>query len=297
MNSQRGGTRLHGLFDQGRIHDVRVLPHQSEDGVDQQLERGLLLFGDPGRQRRRSGGAAGGEIFVVRELVAVLDQKTRGGVLGGQPDHILAVLLELGDERREVAVPRDDHERPDMLLAVTEVHGVDAEADIGRVLSGLGPLGDVDDLKRRVVQLLLELRESAPVAIGLFDDDLTLFDEPLQDPVDLELVSRSYLSQSRRARFSKSRKTAREFSLSATRREYHKGANPNRPESGPLDTGTGGRSGAPSGPRRPRRGTMPKSMRSAPSGEHSAIYGEDLVRQRPNQDIPVMDDALRVVAL
>ena len=38
---------------------------------------------------------------------------------------MLAVLLELGDQRREVGVARDDDERVDVLLGLGQVHGVD----------------------------------------------------------------------------------------------------------------------------------------------------------------------------
>src|SRR2546427_13256137 len=75
------------------------------------------------------------EVLVVDELVAGVRQERRGRSLHAEPDHMPPVLLELGDERREVAVAGHDHERVDVLLAPAQVHGVHAQADVRRVLA------------------------------------------------------------------------------------------------------------------------------------------------------------------
>ena len=82
-----------------------------------------------------------------------------------------------------------------MLFRVREVHRVDAESDVGRVLSGLAALGDLDQLDRCLVQRLGVSAEAAPVGIGFFGNDLTLFHEPLQDAGDVEALTPPLKSQ------------------------------------------------------------------------------------------------------
>ena len=59
-----------------------------------------------------------------------------------QADDVLAQFLQLGDQRREVAVAGDDDEGVDVVLGIGQVHGVDAQADVGRVLAGLARGGE-----------------------------------------------------------------------------------------------------------------------------------------------------------
>ena len=71
-----------------------------------------------------------------------------------------------------------------------QVHGVDAQADVGRVLAGLAPPGDLDQLDGRLVQRRGVVPEAAPVGVRLLDDDLALLDQPFEDLLDVEPVLR-----------------------------------------------------------------------------------------------------------
>ena len=127
------------------------------------------------------------EVLVVDELVAVVAEQLGGRALHPQADDVLAVLLELGDQRREVGVARDDDEGVDVGLAPGQVHRVDDQADVGRVLAGLAPLGDLDQLDGRLVERGRVVLVAAPVGVGLLDDELALLDQPFEDLLDVEL--------------------------------------------------------------------------------------------------------------
>ena len=106
--------------------------------------------------------------------------------LHAQPDHVFAILLQFGNERRKVAVARDDDKGVDVLLRVAEVQGVDAEPDVCRVLAADRTLRDLDQLDRRLVEEPLVFGKIGPIRIGLLHDDLSFFDQPLQDLSNLE---------------------------------------------------------------------------------------------------------------
>src|SRR5438132_8320780 len=99
---------------------------------------------------------------------------------------MLAEFLQFRDQRREVAVARNNYERIDVLLGVRQVHGIDAKADVGGVLAGLRSPRDFDELDRRFVKWARVRREAVPIGIGPFGDDLTLFDDSLEHPPDVE---------------------------------------------------------------------------------------------------------------
>jgi hypothetical protein len=49
-------------------------------------------------------------------------------------------------------------------------------------------VGNVDELEGRLVHGGLELAISAPVAVGLLDDDRALEQQPLEDALDVEAI-------------------------------------------------------------------------------------------------------------
>ena len=140
------------------------------------------VFSQP---RLPSWGAV--EVLVIDGLVAVVAQQVRGRIDQPQADDVLAQFLEFGHQGREVAVPRDDHERVDVRLAPGKVHRVDDQPDVGRILARLGALGDLDQLDRRLVERGRVVRISAPVCVRLLDDQLPLLDQPFQHLLDVEL--------------------------------------------------------------------------------------------------------------
>src|SRR5688572_6491455 len=127
------------------------------------------------------------EIVVVDELVAVRDQQVRGRALHADADDELVVLAQLADERREVRVAADDHERVDVLLRVAQVERVHDHADVGGVLAGHAHVRDLDHLERRFVHRRLELAVALPVAVRLLHHDAALQQQALQHAVDVEL--------------------------------------------------------------------------------------------------------------
>ena len=88
---------------------------------------------------------------------------------------MLAVLLEFGDERRKVAVPGDDDERVDVLLGIGQVHGVDAQANVGRIFAGLRAARNLDQLDGRFVQRGRVFLEAVPVCAAISET-------PTRDP-------------------------------------------------------------------------------------------------------------------
>lgn len=73
-----------------------------------------------------------------------------------------------------------------MLLGVAEVHGVDAEADVGGVLPGHAAARDFGQFDGRPMERIDVGLVRAPVGIGALDDELPLLQETLQDDGDVE---------------------------------------------------------------------------------------------------------------
>jgi hypothetical protein len=184
-----GLLALEGVLDHGRVERIAVLALEGEDGVDDHLERVLLELGDV-RGDRRGGGHRALEVLVVDELVAVVDEQEGRRVLHAEADDALAVLLQLGDQRREVAVAGQQGERVDVMLGMGHVDGVDAHADVGRILPGGRALGDFDELDGGLVERGLVVAVAGPVGVGALHEDLALLEEALEDLLDLELLPR-----------------------------------------------------------------------------------------------------------
>ena len=75
-----------------------------------------------------------------------------------------------------------------MAFRSDQIHRVDDHPDVGRVLAGVAPLRNVDQLDRGFVELPLVLGETGPVRVSLLEDDPPLLDQPLQDEVDVEFL-------------------------------------------------------------------------------------------------------------
>ena len=134
------------------------------------------------------GGCPGrcADVLVVDELVAVGGEQVARRVLEPEPDHRLAVLLELEHERREVRVARDDDERVDVLLGVRELHRVDAQTDVRRVLAGDAALGYLGQFDAELVERGDVLREPSPVGVRALTDDLALLHQALEHSFHVE---------------------------------------------------------------------------------------------------------------
>jgi len=69
-----------------------------------------------------------------------------------------------------------------------KVSGVDSHADVGRVLPRVGAAGDLDQLDGCFMELPFVIGEAVPVAVGLLEDDLPLFQETLEEELDFEFL-------------------------------------------------------------------------------------------------------------
>src|SRR6185295_18786952 len=122
---------LHDLLEAIGAHDVAVALHAADRLGDElpriPLLRRLFLLGVLHEA---------GEGVVAVVLVAVHDEQVARRLPDADADDVLAVLLELRDERGEVAVAREQDVGTDLGAGEDELHGVDGETDVGGVLLG-----------------------------------------------------------------------------------------------------------------------------------------------------------------
>ena len=86
----------------------------------------------------------------------------------------------------KIRVSRDDDEGVEVLFGVAEVEGVDGEPDVGAVFPRHLPLRDLYHFDGGGMKLVPVLGIVAPVRVGLLDDDLSFFQESLQDESNFE---------------------------------------------------------------------------------------------------------------
>ncbi|MBK9550269.1 MAG: hypothetical protein IPO52_14475 [Gemmatimonadetes bacterium] len=165
---------LHDLLEAIGAHDVALRRHLLH-GLDHELPRIAL---------RRRGVALLGqarEVGVREVLVAILDQDVGRRLTDTDPDDVLAVLLQLEHERREIAVTREQDEGADLGTREDELHRIDGEPDVGGVLL-VGPEGGGEDqVDRGFRQRHDVLRVAAPVGIGALNGDLALDDVGVEE--------------------------------------------------------------------------------------------------------------------
>ncbi len=124
-------------------------------------------------------------------------EQVRRGIAHAAADDPLVVLLELRDQRREVAVAGEEREGVDVGLGVAQVERVHDHADVGAVLAAHLGLRDVDHLEAVHVEFLHELPVARPVAVGALGDDASLLEQPLQDELDVEPAALQVLGAER----------------------------------------------------------------------------------------------------
>ena len=78
------------------------------------------------------------QVFVGDELVAVPLQDDARERAAADDEHLLVVLLELLDERQEIAVAADDDVGVDVLVGERHLERVEREVDVGAVLVAAG---------------------------------------------------------------------------------------------------------------------------------------------------------------
>ena len=118
--------------------------------------------------------------MIEEEFVGGLRQVRRGSAGHADDDTALAELTDRLDQRHEVTVARDQHERLDVRVAVQHLHGVNAQEHIHAVLDRsaflLAPFaivigGHIDRVDLVRVQGVDVMRVRRPVGICLRDRD------------------------------------------------------------------------------------------------------------------------------
>ncbi len=95
--------------------------------------------------------------------------------------HCLGVLPQFAHQRGKIRIARVDHEGIDMFFGVTEVERIDDHADISRVLAGLAPMRDLDQLEGRFMNRGPKSLVAISVSTRLLEDDRPINQEALKD--------------------------------------------------------------------------------------------------------------------
>jgi hypothetical protein len=129
------------------------------------------------------------EVLVGDELVAVALHRQAGELPPADDDHAPAVLLQLLDQRDEVAVAADDDEPVDVVVGEGHLERVEGHGDVGAVLVAAGgevALHHPDGVLREEAAVVAD---ALPVAVGDLGDDLAPLLDGLEDEADVELAA------------------------------------------------------------------------------------------------------------
>src|SRR5690606_11902310 len=88
----------------------------------------------------------------------------------------LVVLLELRNQRREIAIAGEQREAVDVRFRVAKIDGIDHHTDVGAVLAAHRGAGDVDHLEAVEMELPSEAVEAVPIAVGALEHDSAPFE-------------------------------------------------------------------------------------------------------------------------
>ncbi len=148
-----------------------------------------VAAGRPPRSRAAAAAAAADEVLVGDELVAVPLHRRAGELPAADDDDLAAVLLELLDERDEVAVAADDDEGVDVVVGEGHLERVERHGDVGAVLVAARrqvALHHADGVLREEAAVVAG---ALPVAVGDLGDDLAALLDGLEDEADVELAA------------------------------------------------------------------------------------------------------------
>ena len=108
-------------------------------------------------------------------------------------EHLLVVLLQLFDERQEVAVAADDDVGVDVRVRERHLQRVERQVDVGAVLVAARrevALHEPDGVLRQCAAVFAGAR---PVGVGDLGDDLAALLERLEDDADVEVLAEGVL--------------------------------------------------------------------------------------------------------
>ena len=104
-------------------------------------------------------------------------------------DDLASVLLQLFDERDEVAVAADDDEGIDVVVGERHLERVERHRDVGAVLVAAGSHVALHHADGMLRQHAAVVARALPVAVGDLCHDLAALFDGLEDETDVELTA------------------------------------------------------------------------------------------------------------
>ena len=165
--------------------------HERQRGVD--LRRGragarlaatVVVASTPAAMTRRTH-----QVLVSDELVAIALHRRAGELAAAHHQHLAAVLLQLLDQRDEVAVTADDDEDIDVVVGEAHLQGVERHGDVGAVLVAAGGEVALHHADRVLGEQTTVVASSLPIAVGDLGDDFAPFLDGLEDEADIEIAT------------------------------------------------------------------------------------------------------------
>src|SRR5450759_452284 len=159
-------------------------PHERHDLLDRRLRRG----GARGSARAAIAATAAADLVLVGdELVAVALHHLARERAPADDEDLLVVLLELLDERDEVAVAPDDHVPVDVRVRERPLEGVEREVDVGAVLVAARREVALHEFGCVLRERPAVVAGARPVAISGLTDDVAALLERFEHDADVEL--------------------------------------------------------------------------------------------------------------
>ena len=134
-----------------------------------------------------AAAAAADQVLVGDELVAVPLHHLAGERAAADHEDLLVVLLQLLDQRDEVAVAADDHVGVDVGVRERHLQRVEREVDVGAVLVAAGREVALHQLGGVLGERPAVVAGAGPVAVGGLADDVAALLEGLEHDADVEL--------------------------------------------------------------------------------------------------------------
>ncbi len=178
-------------LEQARLRRNFALAQNLERAAHERKGGRQRLRGERRRRRRGArvplrGAADAVQVFVGDELVAVLLEDLARERPSADDEHFLVVLLQLLDEREEVAVAADDDVGVDVLVRERHLERVERHVDVRAVLVAARrevALHEAHGMLREVAAVVAGAR---PVGVRDLADDLAFFLDALEDDTDVE---------------------------------------------------------------------------------------------------------------
>ena len=121
--------------------------------------------------------------------MAVLLEDVAGEGAPADDQHLAVVLLQLLDERHEVAVAADDHERVDVAVGESHLERVEGEVDVSAVLVAAWRQVALHHMDGVLGERAAVIARPRPVAIGDLGHHLAALLDGLEDRSGVEMAA------------------------------------------------------------------------------------------------------------